>query len=312
MRFIALIAIGVVLGCASSPDPARAPSLLEEALAWLPGDTETLIVAQGPFTIEDGESLESITRQLASAPLAAVREGRFAKALEGRTLKLALQGSRNFRRPRGLGMFRYHGAGVLVFPDGAALDGVAKEIEAAAEERREERGHAVSVFHELLEQDEWTFLVARPRPDVLVCATDRNYLCELLDRMAKPSGTRALPADLPEWKLLDPRATCWAVRHYDRRKEQDFYAESFPDDKSAQGLVFFVAPDGGAARVRALSESHDTFHKFEAFDRPTDNLSAKLEHEGGIIEVTATCESPQVAAMFYLVLLNFLGHAVFL
>jgi hypothetical protein len=336
----ALILSGLLLavaGCSSPPPalkgaegapsgPPAPKSALEEVLSWLPGDTETLAAAQGPFKIEASEetdedseeqetfTLEDVFRGWTTGSIGAIREGRFFKPMADWSVKLAVEGSRRFRRPSGLGSFRYQGSSILLLEEGRGLDPLMKAIEKDAEEVFEERGHRVSVFREKLENDEWTFLVARPRPDVLLCATDRGYLGELLDRMAKPSKVRAFPPEIPEWKLLDSSARVWAIRHYGMNHsnpDEDVSPASLREDRTARGLVFFPSKEGRSGRVRVLSESARTFDEMKSdFHNPREGLSSSLEHENGIVEVTAACDSAKSASYFVLVLFAYLGHGI--
>ena len=43
------------------------------------------------------------------------------------------------------------------------------------------------------------------------------HLVDLLGRMDKHGGSRALPDRLPEWKHLDATARIWGIRHYDAK-----------------------------------------------------------------------------------------------
>jgi hypothetical protein len=313
------------------PDPNRAPqegekpapSALEEFLTWLPPNTETLVVARGPFKVqyfedsdedsEDAEevSLEETFQYYTLGSLAAIREGRFFKEMANWTVKLALEGSRKFRRPSGLGGFLYEGSDVILLEDKTPLDSFMKSIEKDAEAILEVQGHRVSVYREKLENDEWTFHVVRPKPNVLLCATNRGYLDETLRRITNSPKPRAFSADLPEWKLLNPDARVWAIRHY-IRGEEDVYACSFKDDATAKGMVFFPSAEGRTGRVRILSESEDTFKEVAgSFHNPREGLTAETTHEKGVVEVRAKCVDPKSTSYFVFVLLAFLGHAIF-
>ena len=111
--------------------------------------------------------------------------------------------------------------------------------------------------------------VTQARPDVLISATDRGYLADLLGRMDRHGGSRALPDSLPEWRHLDPNARIWGVRHFDIKD-----AESDPtspsggwavQDNGAVGLVFSCDPSKHRAIISHLSKSKDATGAFGKF-----------------------------------------------
>jgi hypothetical protein len=110
------------------PKAARSPITLSIALSWLPADTETLIVANGPFLLSrsNAESDETRSRsvskkelreQFEALPLGllGLEKGLLEKHLNGREVAMAIEGSRHFRSPSGLGEMRYEGCDIVVF-----------------------------------------------------------------------------------------------------------------------------------------------------------------------------------------------------
>src|SRR5262249_43102388 len=130
------------------------------------------------------------------------------------TVKLLVEGSRRFRPPTGLGLMRYEGAMIAVFEHDID-DRIATSLHKGATQTETIAGRRVSLFEVRFENDDWTIYVTQPRPDVLISATDRGYLAELLRRIDQHARERALPDSLPEWKHIDPTARLWGVRHYD-------------------------------------------------------------------------------------------------
>jgi hypothetical protein len=62
---------------------------------------------------------------------------------------------------------------------------------------------------------------AKPKPTVLIAATNVTYLATVLERMAKPPASRTPLLDLPEWQYVDAGSPVWGVRH--RRTTTPFY-----------------------------------------------------------------------------------------
>ena len=114
----------------------------------------------------------------------------------------------------------------------------------------------------------WTLYLARARPNVLICGTDRAYVAEVLRRIAGKGGDyRQFSRDLPEWREVDTDAPVWAIRHFDKsRAKSDFSSPlaPFPEgddraDKSAVGVVFSYrwSDDARVATIHYLSNASD-------------------------------------------------------
>jgi len=99
------------------------------------------------------------------------------------------------------------------------------------------------------ENAEWTYFLALPRPNVLLVANNRQYMQEVLERLAHKKAPRALPDQLPEWRFLDANARFWGLRHYDpTQAEMDPTSplgedRTFdPGDPKAIGVLFALDP----------------------------------------------------------------------
>jgi hypothetical protein len=87
------------------------------------------------------------------------------------------------------------------------------------------------VFEEKLESDTWIFYVTRPRENVLICATQHEYLKEVLDRMAGTNEASFLEIlkQRDEWKFVDRGASpVWAIRIF--RPENAHNGSCFPPE----------------------------------------------------------------------------------
>jgi hypothetical protein len=150
---IAVAAIGSALSAADEgPQGAQTPRMdeLANVLARFPLDTETVIVARGPFELkwfaeqEEDEADEPPPLDLADLqhlPIGVrmLRDGAYAKILAGAKAEMAVEGARRFRAPRGLGMGPFEGCQVLILADDkdsvAKLDEVIKRIRQDATQR---------------------------------------------------------------------------------------------------------------------------------------------------------------------------------
>lgn len=204
---------------------------VNEVLTWLPADTESVWVNQEPFTLRADESLELMGERpilLQSLDrLCAMDEGKYYRALSGRTIRLAVAGGRNMRgsgpalaipgpiAAQDVAYFYFFSEAVdLPTPDELVQGrpvwrGVAK-IDAGPptwpSRERQER-----------EDENWMSLA---RPDLLVLTNNKELLDEILLRILHGSKTRALPATLPEWNHVNLHAPFWGLRHYTDQSRQ--------------------------------------------------------------------------------------------
>lgn len=119
-------------------------------------------------------------------------------------------------------------------------------------------GLTIAVFEQSLEDDIWTLFVGFPRDNIVLVATNRNYLHSVLKRIGGTKGPRALPDTLPEWKYVDTHAPTWGLRHYQKN--------GFASDPTSPFL------EGAAANVPDNAAIGVTF-AFEPASRRTVNVT---------------------------------------
>jgi hypothetical protein len=262
---------------ASYTGPAQPPSpVVEQALSWLPADTESVVAANGPFPFpnlqpDDDDDRDNASGAQPAAPVSEVAEirdrfrslplslfGIFGskKSPLGPTsfranVLLAIEGARHFGPPHGLGIGLYQGCDVAIFDHDITADTDAILKSAAKKILKTEKieGHQVTVFREKLEEDTWTSYVTFPKPNLAIVATNQAYLREVLLRIDGKTGLRALPPTLPEWKYADTHAEFWTLRHFDREgmktdPSSPFWGENSQTvaDKQAIGFTFKFGP----------------------------------------------------------------------
>jgi len=319
----------------------RAPEDLTRFMSWLPADTETIRVARGPFvlasTLEESEakgraiSDKELTRNFEELTLALLgfNDGLLSKRLEGKRINFALEGARHFRPPAGLGEMPYEGCAIAVFSDNLRNEISSFVQDARKSALRVERieDHDVSVFREKREQDTWTTFVAFPDENVILVASDRNYLAEVLARLVGKVGPRALPNDLPEWKYVNANARFWGLRHYDKSQTQadpsspygGRKSANFPDEQ-AVGLAFAFDPESGrSATITYLSGNLSIGSK--SSDSPLSmahapeakGLNIKIrELSPGVLEGSYSLEHLEAVRFFLFVLEEVLGHGIYI
>lgn len=314
--------------------------LAQRVLSWLPADTETVITANGPFSLPElnpqahqtrKESDHEVEDTFKYLPLAlfSFQQGLLGNYLKGDKLLLAMQGSRHFRAPSGLGMAPFEGCAIGVFA--SDITGHANSFMEGAPKRalrmEQIEGHRVAVFREKLEEDTWTTFVAFPKPNIAVAASNEQYLHEVLSRLNGKGGERALPDTLPEWKHVNAHAAFWAVRHYNRK-----YAGIDPTvpigggragnltDDQAIGLTFSFDPaNSKTATITYLSGNKNIFQNVQKNLFPLESEPGAREMhiryheiEGGSVESSYDLDHIESAELFIFFLEALLGHPIYL
>jgi hypothetical protein len=203
-----------------------------------------------------------------------------------------------------------------------------KDATVKALEIREIEGVRVAIGQEKLEQDLWTFYIAFPRANIVVAATNEDYLREVLRRMQGAAGPRALPPTLPEWKYLAPDAPVWAIRHYDHSQAKLDPSSPFGGKKAANdpdedaiGILFQLdAGDTGQARTTYLTGAGNALEFvrrsfFPADYEPETTKDMHIQYRElapGVVESSYQLNHTDSVSLFMFILGGLLGHAVYL
>jgi hypothetical protein len=318
----------------ATPPAAVAPSpSVEDVLWWLPPDTESLFVAKGPFALMPALRMASkesvLLKQLQLLTIAILgkseeEDSMLPKELVGARIQLAVEGARNFRPPRSLGLMPYEGCQIIFFSPsfGARGEALFRYLTEGAKQRIEMEGQIVYVTEEKLEEDLWNFYFVRPEPNLFLAATDEKYLREVLARRGKKIEPRALPATLPEWKYIDRADSYWALRHFDQSRAEADPSSPFggqkaanePDEK-AIGLAFsFRVAAGKEMRLYYLSRSTTSIEIAEKqWNQAQEGMYVKGRRVApGVVEMTIRLDDEEALAYFIFVLTGVFGHGVYL
>jgi len=342
MRTWILVAVVAPFYFAAPRAAAQQPNL-NQVLSWLPVDTETVLGANGPFVWDpkalynDSPSQESLTAtelemQSRMFPLTLLnfKNGGFGDFVKGKTVSLAIEGSRRFRPPRALGLMRYEGCLVMVFTPTVSLDSGAFMRAAAKSAVRfeEHNGTSVAVFEEKSEDDTWTTFVGFPRSNVAVVGTNLDYLVGLLDRMRGTPGTRALPQSLSEWKYVKANVPVWGVRHYQKQGAEldpssPLLAQNAANvpDANAVGVTFSFAPAAErTATVDYFSTSPDVRRILSGYLMMEDAATAAprefqmrlRQRAAGVLEASINLSATEAIHRLLFGLMAMVGHAIYL
>jgi hypothetical protein len=222
-------------------------------------------------------------------------------------------------------MMPFEGCAIAVFADDLDHDAssLIRETREAALRAEEIQGQQVSVFQQKEEEDTWTTFVAFPNRNVVLVASDRDYMREVLERLQGNKGERALPGDLPEWRYVDTESQFWGLRHYDKSQAKmdpsspfgGRKSANFPDEK-AIGLTFVFDPSRGrSATITYLSVAGmgNTSLLAMTQSRETKDLAISYhEIAPGVTQGSYTLKEVESTDFFLFVLDGFLGHGIYL
>jgi len=344
LDFVCLAAV-VFFACEAQTLPVsrRFPPRVRQVLSWLPSDTETVFAATAPFAMpaferpigDKPERRRSVIETLQLLPLSlfALKEGLLQNHLRGERIELAIEGSRYFRPPHGLGEMPYEGCQIAVLGNVSAgrSTSLFTQLASAALRKEDVAGKKALVFQDKLEDDVWTTFVAFPKADLVLACTNRDYLAEVLQRIGGKAGARALPDDLPEWTSLDASAPFWALRHYDKSQAgRDPTSPLGVDnvnemaDKQATGISLSVNPGKETmAKIFYFSKMQDLLAflekrtplsmKLPGMIEPSARLPIRFRQLApGIAEIEYALGDAIPVDLFMLVVMGAFGHAVYL
>jgi hypothetical protein len=310
--------------------------VVEQILSWFPADTETVSAVTGPLLLPKME--KDSNGGLAMAKSEDEVRGSFLRFplllllglsshLDNEPIVAAIEGSRDFKPPTGLGSMRFQGGVIAVF-SGSITDhanSYLKDSAATIVRTEQIEGHAVAVFENKYEQDLWTTYIAFPKPNIAVVATSEDYLREVLARINGKIGERALPDTLPEWKYVNTHAQFWAVRHYQKAGAEMDPSSPFnrgwgkASDPQAIGLTFTFDPNKSkTATITYLSGNENNLQRFreqyftERSPAVTQMHIQYREVEPGALSGSYDLEQIESAQQFDFVLEGLLGHAIYL
>lgn len=304
-------------------------------MLWLPTETETVLVARsngnvpivvdgkappnGPDrnqSMDAGRTLEGLLWSISTRPFYELNGGaNVPEFLAGQNVKFAVHGSCRFRGvPKGpVAVTVYAGCHILVFDRNLGENGdlLMKSLMDEADSIDNLAGHKVARFQRKInDNDTELFFVTRPKPNVLLIATDHGYLLDLLKRMARASTTLAFPERPAQWGQFPPNSRYWAVRCYGHDSQTggigSFIFTYTPNDATEIRLRQVASEN---ASIETIAENaRKTFLLGEGFGiaPPVEPSVRKLSSD--VVEITLRIRDARVAFAFYVILYNALGH----
>lgn len=314
----------------------RTPSIdLQDVLKWIPADTETLIVANGPFWISNfivsGDprlnreiSQEDLEKEFRRAILPDFRF--LSKCLDRQRVLFAAEGSRHFRSPQWIGLMPYEGCQIAVFAadQGGRFSRFTHELNTHGASLEKIEQEKVVVIQERSNEDIWTFFIANPLKNVVLVATNREYMQEVLVRMHGRIEKTALPETLPEWRYVNRKAQFWGLRHYAKGDTEDpsspfggDHAANIPDEQ-AIGVTFECTPKKQkSAEMTYLSDNPDilrskVFGNFPESEPAIKDLGIQCRRvDRNVVKGSFILDHSEPVSYFLFGMMGSFGHAVF-
>ena len=231
MQIAATVALALAAQLAAA-EKSNHDRLVDEAIRWLPADTETLTVSRA-FKVErmakegiPSLGVPELQRAFFVGDLT-TPVGETARIVDldpivGQTVATAVEGQRNFDGVSSFGGLRSESCKVLFFEKdlGNAWDKLEASLRAKAKNVRQLAMQEVFEFPSTIQMEPWYkpkewqgLFVTRVAPEVVLIASSDSMLEGVLQRRKTTLPRVALPATLPEWKHVDPKSTIWSIRH---------------------------------------------------------------------------------------------------
>lgn len=291
---------------------------VDSILAWFPADTETMVVAQQPFEIGTGQTKPPTAidraRAFVMGLLQAAEKGKLSTDLVGRTMRLAALGARRFgqepenqpvtEKPAALGMIPYQGCAIYSFAAPIPQPILSRPPEDTI------MGYRVWLSkgsqNDAPERD--NYFVSMLKADVMLVCNSRAFFQETVARVGLPPQQRALPADLPEWKLVDRSVPLWGITHY---RNPELLASLAPGNENlgAVGLIVEFGLDNNMALARMIAKA-DPWK--ELVNSPDFRSAAKSSQTMGGIWELKIAGKPDAALFTVFVLMAELGFLILL
>lgn len=302
--------IGASLIATSLASPALAQGRLsaDSVIAWLPANTETLVVTKGLVRVSDTSMvIASSLADIAAFGPSFSRTRNILEPLHRAHLRFAVEGARAFRPPASLGYALYDGCHIAVFEpaDAPLIEEFVRAVGAASDGTVNVGSFNALGLHWHAENDDWSAFVVRLRPNVIIICTSAAMLGEVLERATHGAPARAFASTIPEWSAVDTTAQVWAIRHYGR-------PVSDPDvkvlDTLAVGVTMSFA-ESGVIVVHYLSRNPQADSIARQMWAHVSGASFTTDQNGVRISIPPPTDRGSRGILF-LIVFGLLGHEI--
>ena len=163
-------------------------------------------------------------------------------------VRFAVAAGRRFGLPVIGRALTYEGCEIIVFdkavPD-VAVQAKGQE-KLSVEQIENNRVVRIETDLEWGEKDEkLTIYYAKPKPNVLVAASNESFLRTTLQRIVRLAARRTPVLDFPEWKFVDVQAPVWGIRHRRTATPIWIVAKAWQDPlppTALNGITYYYEP----------------------------------------------------------------------
>jgi len=274
----------------SSPSAQGLASIVSpnvaEVVSWLPPDCEAMTVVQEPGAIHPLADHYSIRDGISLLAFLELPDPEHPLTFK---YDFVVEGSRNSRMPKDLGLMPFDGCFVAAMRQDQ-LKGVEAAVKKLANHTGMVGGRNTYVVQAKVMQDSWTWYVSFDH-EYMYSSTSKDFYLQVLGREGKPHADRALPDSLEQWKYIEPGAPYFSVRQLPpmiaQRDRAIGYAAWLQRDKKRFDLLF-ISDDKG--RAKQFASGWKDLLKQEGWDhadQPNDvdarisTLSLDAQADGG-------------------------------
>lgn len=253
--------------------PAAMPQLTREVLTWMPVDSESIAVA-GAFSLRSQKEVSRFEplypaktatwtlRSIATGPLHGLEGGEYLEILEGTRVRVAIAAGRRFKLVNSFGARSYQGCHAIL------TSGLAEKGDLFVEALREDaesvtivEGHETFVFDTIFPNQVWAareewegVFITRPDPHVILCATQQDFLAEVLRRRAQTRVKHSLLNRSELWPHVDHSAKSWLVRQVAGECAEHCTINLRPGGRNELQVTYRPTPES-PDRVQQLADS---------------------------------------------------------
>jgi hypothetical protein len=327
------IAVAACLSCSACGQdrPASISPSIETILKWLPADSNNVFVATNGGKNDDSPKRSKFLDSAIGIPSSLVDclpNCELRNSLTPEKLTSAVQGIRTFSQSLTAGDRPFLGAQILLYDE--KLASVIKQqfcvFSKSASSTTQIRGQQVSVIGLNEEMADCQKLyICTPDAGIVIVATDKEYLNELLKRRIECASESAVFHLFPEAAFVDASSPIWAIRKFvvtgnvsnvDSTSPLHLPASSnrlVPHDPDAVGIVFWFDETKKLATILYISPSPSSLQlateQWNWLEEYVQGAKLKLRSPG-VVEIAITLDEgvdDEAILAFHMMLCGYLG-----
>lgn len=300
-------------------DAGHVPKEIGRLIAWLPSDSESLIVDRVRRSFSETLETEPGEKGLPTPMFLLIKscvEGDLAKELATRTVRLRVESAKGFKAPIDIGLASFLGVCVFVF-DNPLPGRLLLDLPDEKYTQKQNEGTVSSVASSVDGQGIAPRCgIIRVAPDTLVFVSQADMLSAIVNKVrgADNGAPMAFPSSFEEWKHVSFRSDVWGIRHYDAENAPaDLTSPLCPArpsrDPKAVGITISYMPRQGVVHARYLSAASGLSNYVdELCEKAELGLSLAAEDMNDHVLLCARSSKPELRL---LIIYYLLGYGVY-